>query len=76
MYDLPQINLTLMTIDQFEALALQDKSQILWQHGQLVDDKIIPTHIVSIYKLFSFCVEVYCDKDFTMIENIMAKQAC
>jgi hypothetical protein len=63
-----------MTIHQFEALALQDRSKILWEHGELVGDKIDNTHIISIYKLFSFLVEVYCDKEFTMIEDILPAQ--
>jgi hypothetical protein len=62
-----------MTIYQFESLPLPDKSKILWEHGELVGDKTEHDYIISIYKLFTFHVEVYCDKDFTTIENILAR---
>ena len=59
-----------MKIYEFEALSLPVKSKIVCDYGELIKDKISVNQIVSIYWLFSFCVEVYCDKDFTTIEDI------
>jgi hypothetical protein len=60
-----------MKINEFEALSLPVKSKIVCEYGKLIKDKISNDQIVSIYWLFSFCVEVYCDREFTTIEDIL-----
>jgi hypothetical protein len=60
-----------MTKDEFEALTLADKSEVIWQHGELISNKTDSIHIITLYSLFSFFVEFRCDKCFTKIEEIV-----
>jgi hypothetical protein len=54
----------------FAQLNLFTKAQLLWEEGKLISDRSDDLHRITLYKLFSFYVEVYCDLDFTTIEEI------
>ncbi len=49
---------------------LAGKTMLLWESGKLISDRSDMDHRITLYKLFSFYVEVYCDLDFTTIEDV------
>ena len=49
---------------------LAGKMRLLWENGKLLSDRSDEEHRITLYKLFSFYVEVYCDLDFTTIEDV------
>jgi hypothetical protein len=49
---------------------LAGKTRLLWENGKLISDRSDGEHRITLYKLFSFYVEVYCDLDFTTIEDV------
>jgi len=54
----------------FAQLNLHTRAQLVWEEGKLISDRSDAQHRITLYKLFSFYVEVYCDLDFTTIEEI------
>jgi len=54
----------------FAQLNLRAKALLLWEEGRLISDRSDSHHRITLYQLFSFYVEVYCDLDFTTIEEI------
>jgi len=49
---------------------LAGRTRLLWENGKLISDRSDEEHRITLYKLFSFYVEVYCDLDFTTIEDV------
>jgi hypothetical protein len=54
----------------FKNLHLPTKAEVLWEHGKIVSERKVESHIVTLYSLFAFYAEVYCDLGFNMIEDI------
>jgi hypothetical protein len=54
----------------FAQLNLDTRARLVWEDGKLISDRSDAHHRITLYKLFSFYVEVYCDLDFTTIEEI------
>ncbi len=59
-----------MTSHFFEKLHLSTKLQIMFAEGQVVSDRNDYEHRITLYRLSSFFVEVYCDLNFTTIEEV------
>jgi hypothetical protein len=59
-----------MVENSFEELNLGVKAKVLWEHGEIVSERKHDVNIVTLYRLFNFHVEVYCDADFSEIEDI------
>ena len=57
----------------FEKLHPLTKAQLLWKHGEIVSERkhdVYNVHAITLYKVFNFHVEVYCDVSFNEIEDI------
>jgi len=54
----------------FRNLHLPTKAEVLWEHGKIVSERKLVSHIVTLYSVFTFYAEVYCDLDFNIIEDI------
>lgn len=59
-----------MTKQFFENLQLPAQLQILFEEGKVVSDRNDKEHRVTLYNLADFLVEVFCDLNFTTIEDI------
>jgi hypothetical protein len=57
-------------IYNFEKLQLPGRASLLWAHGELIADRVHEVNIITLYRLFDFHVEVFCDSGFTEIEDI------
>ncbi|MBS1914922.1 MAG: hypothetical protein JST87_01525 [Bacteroidetes bacterium] len=54
----------------FRSLHLPTKAEVLWEHGKIISERKLTSHIVTLYSVFAFYAEVYCDLDFNVIEDI------
>ncbi len=54
----------------FLALSVAERARLLWRLGILVADRNDGRYRITLYRLFSFYVEVLCDLDFTTIEDV------
>ncbi len=54
----------------FDGLNLSAKAEILFEEGRVISDRNEAEHRITLYQLYSFFVEVYCDLNFTMIEKV------
>ncbi len=49
-----------MLISEYSKLELKDKAEILWKGGTHLDQRVnYREHVIQVYALFSFFVEVY-----------------
>jgi len=58
---------------EFDALAQDQKMNILWKEGNYIADRKIPNYTIVLYELFCFYVEVwYEDNNFNEIDILCA----
>ena len=54
----------------FQNLHLPTRAEVLWEHGMIVSERTIESGIVTLYRLYAFYVEVHCNLEFNVIEDI------
>jgi len=55
----------------FDLLDLSTRTRLVWKNGKLIADRTDAAHRITLYKLYSFYVEVVCDPGFTTIEDVL-----
>lgn len=56
--------------NEFSNLQLPFKIKLVLESGVLVGERTSDTHHITLYKLQNYFFEVYCDKDFSQIEDV------
>lgn len=60
-----------MGLYEYNQLSLDEKADVLWQHGKYLLNRKEGTNGYNLYSLFDFYVEVHADNATNKIENII-----
>jgi len=68
----PKTMYEIKDLDSFNQLNHDEKAQYTWDHGRFISASVIDAHIINLYRLVNFFVEIKCDTDSYRVQEVKA----